>query len=303
MEPQRADAILEAPDHPCRAWIDASFGRVIHLDSASASIWTRKNELGVGIMLGAVHTRQHGTFGPRGEAIPEELTAPTEASRRPWAHLPEDSGRSFRDATHGVYEIYHPAISAHESEEKRNLHPEHDFYVAMVDGQEVEAPSMLAPFDGEPLDIRDPHALTLHSSTAAQAVEGEMILMMGYPKTGQFKVPLAASVGRVMADEEVERVRELQRAASDVPLPAYDPAVEFYVEGRGLPGMSGGGAYNAAGQQVGILVRAGVVPEEDLDYVRVVRIEYVLDELGRSFDEAPLDVQDALDPFLRAELM
>ncbi|NIM45818.1 MAG: hypothetical protein GTN80_08890 [Nitrososphaeria archaeon] len=60
-----------------------------------------------------------------------------------------------------------------------------------------------------------------------------------------------------LSDTEAEdTIKELSALGDEEGGIAYDPEAEMIIEGHAVVGMSGGGVYDRAGKQVGILVRA-----------------------------------------------
>ncbi|MCH7813940.1 MAG: hypothetical protein IID40_07960, partial [Planctomycetes bacterium] len=105
---------------------------------------------------------------------------------------------------------------------------------------------------------------------------------------------------RVLSDGEaagvIEMLADARDEEGDIP---YEPEVEMIIEARSVTGMSGGAAFNRDGQQVGILVRASGV-HDGTQYVRAVRMAYVVARLAIAFDNlSPEDqavVQQYLEP-------
>ncbi len=80
-------------------------------------------------------------------------------------------------------------------------------------------------------------------------------------------------------------------------MPFYDPEVEMIIEGHSVVGMSGGGVYDQAGRQVGILVRASY-EYDGKQYVRVVRMTYLVASLMAAYEALSDTERVAVSPYL-----
>jgi hypothetical protein len=121
-------------------------------------------------------------------------------------------------------------------------------------------PNAPEPLKNETPNIIDPAGLTTFNPTYADAIPGESVLLMGYPQNEEYEGKLAASVGRILSDEEAEDViNELSEIGDEEGGISYDSDAEVIIEGHAVVGMSGGGVYNQDGQQVGVLVRTSSV--------------------------------------------
>ncbi len=176
--------------------------------------------------------------------------------------------------------------------------PREDFYVAVTDSQKLDvnglAP-MVAPIAKGGVELYDPGGVTTTDPTWAEAVAGEAVLLLGYPKTtGE----LTASVGRVLTDGEAERVvamlAELGDPEGTIP---YDAAVEVIIEGEATAGMSGGPVVDRDGRLVGVLVRA-TDGQGATRYVRAVRMSWVVHRLVAAFDGLSPTDQEAIGGYL-----
>ena len=299
-----ADRVLADPDSDCFAWVDAARGRVVRQTVGSASIWSRRSEAGPGLLTGAVHTLGVGWFGPQGTDIRERMSNPADTTgvARLFLFRPDGSGPD--ELASPLFDMYSPAIPAETNHDAfRYLRPRNDFFVAVVDSQKLDV-GLLAPTPrplvNESLPLYDPDGVTTTEPTHADPVEGDLVLLMGFAGAGDLAGELAASVGRVLSDGKAAGVIETLAAAQDeegdIP---YEAEVEMIIEGQAVTGMSGGAALNRAGQQVGILVRASDA-HDGTQYVRAVRMAYVVARLAAAFDDlSPEDqavVQQYLEP-------
>ncbi len=297
-----AEQVLAEPDGDCFAWVDAVHGRVVRQSVGSASIWSRRAEAGPGVLTGAVHTLGVGWFGPEGTDIPERMSNPADTTGVPrlFLFLPDGSGPD--ELASPLFDMYNPAIPADANHDAfRDLPPRNDFFVAVVDSQKLDV-GLLAPTPeplvNETLPLYDPDGVTTAEPTHADPVVGELVLLMGFASTGDLAGELAASVGRVLSDGEAAGVIEMLAGAQDeegdIP---YEPEVEMIIEAQAGTGMSGGAAFNRDGQQVGILVRASEV-HGGTQYVRAIRMAYVVARLATAFDNLSPEDQAVLRQYL-----
>lgn len=138
-------------------------------------------------------------------------------------------------------------------------------------------------------------AVTTTAPTWADAVGGDLLLLLGYPnETGA----LSASVGRILNHAEATRAVAILAALGDpegsIP---YDAEAEMIVEGEALVGMSGGPAVDEEGRLVGILVRATEV-HDGVQYLRVVRMSYVVSRLAAGLEGLDFRDLQAIKGFL-----
>lgn len=154
---------------------------------------------------------------------------------------------------------------------------------------------MVDPIITDAVPMYDPTAATTTDPTWADAVEGDFVLLLGYPQTtGE----LTASVGRVLSDYEAEQA---VAALADMGDPeggvAYDPEAEMIIRGEAIAGMSGGAAVDLEGRLVGILVRATDVHDGE-QYVRAVRMSWVVARLAEAFEKLTPAGQEAIRGYL-----
>ncbi len=297
-----ADQVLVDPESDCFAWVDAVHGRVVRQSVGSASIWSRRAEAGPGVLTGAVHTLGVGWFGPEGTDIPERMSNPADKTGVPRLFLFRPDGSGPDELASPLFDMYNPAIPADANHDAfRDLRPRNDFFVAVVDSQKLDV-SMLAPTPeplvNETVPLYDPDGVTTTEPTHSDPGEGDLVLLMGFASTGDLAGELAASVGRVLSDGEAESVIEMlanaQDEEGDIP---YEPEVEVIIEAHAVTGMSGGAAFNRDGQQVGILVRATDV-HDGTQYVRAVRMAYVVARLATAFDNLSPENQAIVQQYL-----
>jgi hypothetical protein len=152
-----------------------------------------------------------------------------------------------------------------------------------------------------PLTMYDPQNRTLSEKTWAEAVDGEQIMVVGYPQNMENYPNGAVSIGNIFTDSDaVEMVNLLfQHGDEEGDIP-YNAEVEFLVDARVVGGMSGGGVFNAEGQLLGIMVRGTEINDQPI--VRVVRVSYIKATFERFYQTLFQDEQDYLKQFIGSEL-
>ncbi len=296
-----AEAISDQ-DNLYREWLYKLQGRVTKNGGATASVWSLRTEAGTALIVSALHTLREGWLGPGGSLIEERLRDPAEQSGATRIFLVKGEDGSVDSLASVLFILYNPEVPPEQSgNHLLDILPRHDFFVGVIDSQKVvmePLPGMPAPLSHKPPVIFDPSDLTTVAPTYADVNPGDAVVLMGYPRTGDFKGMLAASVGRVLSDTEAEdAIKELAALGDEEGGIAYDPEVEMIIEGHSVVGMSGAGVYDQEGRQVGILVRASY-EYDGKQYVRAVRMTFVVARLMSAY-EALSDTQRALvGPYL-----
>ena len=293
------EAVLDGPAGRCLDWVDRSYGRAVQGSTGSATIWSRRSDYGTALIVGALHTLGLGWFGPADIAVSESIVNPDELTGVPRLFLIRPDGSGPDTLASPWFGLYNPAVAA----ERNNNHlvdlwPLEDFYVAVVDSQKLDVtgfPPVVERIVRADLAIYDPAAVTTSDPTWVNAVGGQLVLLLGYPNsTGE----LTASVGRVLSDDEAVRaVAELADLGDPEGSIPYNADVELLIHGGSVVGMSGGAVVDRSGRLVGILVRATDV-HNGVQYVRAVRMSYVVFRLAVAFDELGLTEQRAIRGYL-----
>jgi hypothetical protein len=251
-----------------------------------------------------VHTLGEGYLGPGGSLIEERLRDPTEMIGATRIFLIKGEDGSVDSLASVLFILYNPEIPPEQSGNYlRNILPRNDFFLGVIDSQKV----VMEPFPSEPAPLKhkspvifDPSNLTTIAPTYADADPGDTVILMGYPQVGDLAGMLSASIGRVLNDREAEKaIKELAMLGDEEGSIAYDSEVEKIVEGHAVIGMSGGGVYDQEGRQVGILVRASN-EYGDKQYVRFVRMTYVVSRLKSAFESLSSTKRDIVRQYLES---
>jgi hypothetical protein len=297
-----AKTVLADAADPCRDWIEAVHGRTASVTFGSGSVWSRRTQHGTGILTTAAHIASPCPHD--GADCPAALHDPGAQEGSAFVKLSQIGGGPPKLEFSAHFALYTELIPA--SENVGNLSgvlPRHDVTLFAVDSQTFEDDGTSIAHIPDPivdaeLPLHDPEGLTLARPTWASPADGARVLLAGYPAGGDHAGELAASVGRVMGAAEVEAALAALAAAGDeegsIP---YDPEAEMVLEGHALVGMSGSGVFDEAGRQVGILVRASTA-EIGVQYVRAVRMSFVVSRIEEARQQLPADLAAAVAPYL-----
>lgn len=292
-------AALDSWEGACRQWVERSIGRAILGSTGSASLWSRRTPLGTALIAGAIHTLGQGWFGPADTPVSENIIDPGAQTGilRLFLMLPDGSGPDALASP--WFGLYNPAIAAERNSNlMKDVLPIEDFYVAVADSQKLDVaglPPVPGPIVPGPVPVYDPFEVTLAASTFAEAPSGALVMLVGYPNAPR---SASASIGRVLSDDEARSIVELLADLDDPEgTIAYDPEVEFLVEGAAVAGMSGGPVVDDQGRLVGVMVRATDV-HDGRQYVRAVRMTYIAVQLDEAVRALPEALQEAMRDYL-----
>lgn len=301
-------SVVEAvsSSHPCRPWVWRLQGRVARSGNMSAVVWSLRTESTTGLIVSAVHTLGEGWLGPGGSAIPERLSDPSAELGATRIFLVGADGGEPDDLASVLFVLYHPEIPAAESGSNlRDVLPRHDFLVGVIDSQKVQVqplPQAPGPLRHEPPKVFDPHDLTMSGATYGEAVAGETVILMGFPNAGELAGALVGSLGVVLDDEQaVDAVGALAAAGDAEGAIPYDAEAEMILSAEATTGMSGGGVFDRNGRLVGIMVRASE-KHRGQQYVRAVRMTYVVSRLTTAFQALDQGQQAVLGPYLEVPI-
>ncbi len=293
---------LDQTDHPCRDWIDETHGRVARSSNASAAIWSRSTEAGSALLVSAVHTLGVGWFGPRGTEIQAELRDPSEETGVVRLRYVAPEGGALDEDASPLFDFFNlPTPADQNNNFFQDILPRYDAFVAVVDNQKLQT-GLLAP-QPEPLhlappDIYDPLQRTTTAPTFTGVDPGDLVMAVGFPAEGAFAGEMTASIGTVLDDTEIARVLQMLADVGDVEgFIEYDPEAEFIYRGPAAGGMSGGGVFDEDAVLVGVLVRASD-PLDGVQYVRAVRMTYLVGELNATFDALPDERKDDIGAYV-----
>lgn len=270
--------------------------------SGSKVIWSKKTDHGLGLFVSANHVYGIGSW----QTLNEEFIdiASTNNGIFLGSKMPPINGNvNFTNELIASFGLYHPNIPSNAT--NTTILPENDFYLGIIDNQRTidngfgNYPSLVQT--SAPLQLFDPSNRTLFNQTWAVPVTNDIVIAIGYPQdTGTFPNG-AISTGKVYSDAQAENIIQSLNAINDVEgdIP-YNSEVEFLANVDAVPGMSGGGVFNADGQLLGVMVRATILNGEPI--LRVVRMSYVVQKLTAFYNTLSLTDKNKIEPFISGEI-
>jgi hypothetical protein len=293
---------LSDTEHPCYGWVDATHGRVLRNGFASGVIWSRNNDHEVGLLMSAVHVLGGDWWGPSGVDLPREYFNPTTRDGVMRLTLISPDGAAENTDTSLLFDIYHPAISAAENVPGfADILPRNDVFVGLVDAQLFDGfiGSNPLPLQHDPLPLYDPLNLTTTSPTIASVSASGEVLVVGFPADGPLAGDMAYAVGSVLSDAEAEdAITALAANGDEEGNIAYDPEAEFLLRGHAYPGMSGGGAFDADGRLVGVLVRGSDTEVSGSQIVRISRADFAAERFTNDLEDIDAALAESFQPYL-----
>lgn len=297
------EEILRSSDKQLSSLLNKVRGSVGTRGPASKTIWSRKNDYGLGLYISANHVYNlSGWRSPNAQFL--DLTA-TNAGIFETSQIPPANGTvQLGNTLIADFPFIHFDISP--TATNTTILPAEDFYVGIIDNQRVEQ----GPFPkypgivqtATPLALYDPANRTRADETWSLPVPGENALAVGYPQDKVNYPNGGVSYGKILSDAEVRKtLLELKAAGDsegDVP---YAADVEFFVNAPAVAGMSGGGVFNAAGQLLGIMVRASN-EEKAPPIIRVVKIAYIKSTLIRFYNGLTEPEKSKIKPHISGEM-
>ncbi|SFG80462.1 S1 family peptidase [Pedobacter insulae] len=278
-------------------------GSVGRRGAGSKTIWSRKNDYELGLYVSANHvyglsgwiSRTAQFFDPSVENL-----GIFETSQIP----PSTGSISLGNTLTADFPLMHFDISANAT--NTSLLPAEDFYLGVLDNQRTEqGPLVKHPNHvqiSDPLQMYDPNYRTKSARTWNIPMVGEYAIAIGYPQDRANYPNGAVAYGKILSDtESVNRVLALKAVGDtegDIP---YNANVEFFVDAQAIPGMSGGGVFNADGQLLGIMVRASDKKEAP-KIIRVVKMSHILHTMLTFYSGLSEANKHKIVPFIRGEL-
>ncbi|MGE0021122.1 MAG: hypothetical protein AB7S72_15725 [Draconibacterium sp.] len=299
----KIEEVLNGDDQNLIDLLNIVRGSVGKRGPASKTIWSRKNNYGLGLYVSANHVYSISGWNNRNAEffdLANENMGIFETSQIP----PVDGSLELGNILITDFPLMHFDISP--SATNSTLLPSEDFYLGIVDNQRVEQgqfPQYPELVDTKvPLLMYDPSNRTKFVQTWNTPIEGEVAMLVGYPQDEENYPNGAVATGIILSDEEANTVIAELKAAGDsegdIP---YNSSVEFFVQAQGLAGMSGGGAFNASGQLLGIMVRASD-KENAPKIIRIVRITHIKSKLSDFYNGLSQTEKNKLIPYINGEI-
>lgn len=299
----KIEDVLNGDDENLKNLLTRVRGSIGVRGPASKTIWTRKNDYGLGLYVSANHVYGVSTWSSRSAEffdLYDENPGIFLSSQ-----IVSSSGNlDFGNVLSADFPLMHFDISSDAS--NTNVLPSEDFYLGIIDNQRVEQ-SQLAVYPervqtATPLELFDPVNRTIAEKTWNVPVFGEMAIAVGYPQD-KLNYPKGAAVyGLILSDTEAEQAMLNLKTTGDAEgsIP-YNRTVEFFLEGQGLAGMSGGGVFNSDGQLLGIMVRSSDVKDAPR-IIRVVKISYIKSKIDEFYNKLSEKEKLKVKPFISGEL-
>ncbi|SKD09472.1 hypothetical protein SAMN05660461_5361 [Chitinophaga ginsengisegetis] len=299
----RIEDVLNGKDQSLINILNKVRGSVGKRGPASKTIWSRKNDYGVGLYISANHIYNISGWSSRNAQffnLFSENPGIFETSQIP----PANGNIALGNTLIADFPLMHFDISPNAT--NTTILPSEDFYLGVIDNQRIEQgplpqyPTLVQT--AAPLQMYDADNRTKAIQTWATPVAGEKAIAVGYPQDNGNYPNGAVAYGKILSDTEAADIIQKLKAAGDaegeVP---YNPAVEFFVEAQGIAGMSGGGAFNSEGQLLGIMVRASD-KEKAPKIIRVVKVVYIKSRMVEFYNGLPETSKSKVKPFISGEL-
>ncbi|MEI3800328.1 MULTISPECIES: hypothetical protein [unclassified Chitinophaga] len=299
----RIEDVLNGKDQSLINILNKVRGSVGKRGPASKTIWSRKNDYGVGLYISANHIYNISGWSSRNAQffnLFSENPGIFETSQIP----PANGNITLGNTLIADFPLMHFDISPNAT--NTTILPSEDFYLGVIDNQRIEQgplpqyPNVVQT--AAPLQMYDADNRTKAIQTWAVPVAGEKAIAVGYPQDNSNYPNGAVAYGKILSDTEAADIIQKLKAAGDtegdVP---YNPDVEFFVEAQGIAGMSGGGAFNSEGQLLGIMVRASD-KEKAPKIIRVVKVVYIKSRMVEFYNGLPETSKSKVRPFISGEL-
>ncbi|SRX76031.1 S1 family peptidase [Aequorivita antarctica] len=300
---QKIEDILNGNNQSLIELLNKVRGSVGKRGPASKTIWSRKNDHSLGLYISANHVYNINGWSSRSAEF-FDIASINMGIFETSQIVPINGRVELGNTLIADFPLMHFDIS--QSATNTTILPSEDFYLGIIDNQRVEQgpfpqyPSVVQV--NTPLEIYDPNGRSLASQTWSTPIVGEKALVVGYPQDRVNYPNGAVAYGKILSNLQAESmITQLQSAGDTEGNIPYNPNVEFLIEARALPGMSGGGVFNSEGQLLGIMVRASNT-ENAPKIIRVVRIEYVKSKITEFYNSLIQSNKDKLKPFIDGEI-
>jgi len=279
-------------------------GSVGRRGPASKTIWSRKNDYGLGLYISANHVYGLTGWSSRNAQffdLYSENLGIFETSQMP----PVNGNIALGRTLIADFPFMHFDISA--SASNTTLLPEEDFYLGIIDNQRIEQGPLSKHPDVvqtvAPLQMYDRDSRTTAVRTWNTPVAGQQAVAVGYPQDRASYPNGAVAYGQILSDSETVNIILKLKAAGDAEgnIP-YNSNVEFFVDARAITGMSGGGVFNSEGQLLGIMVRASDQKNAP-KIIRVVKTSYIQARMVEFYNGLLEASKNKVAPFIRGELL
>lgn len=299
----KMEEILNGKDQNLINLLNRVRGSVGRRGSGSKTIWSRKNDYGLGLYISANHVYNITGWNSRNAHffnLSSENPGIFETSQIP----PINGSIALGHTLIADFPFIHFNISTGAT--NTTLLPAEDFYIGIIDNQRAEQ-SPLANYPefvktSVPLQMYDPDNRTKATPTWNIAVAGEKVIAVGYPQDKANYPNGAVAYGKILSDTEATQTIQKLKIAGDTEgdIP-YNSSAEFLIDAQAIAGMSGGGVFNADGQLLGIMVRASD-KENAPKIIRAVKISHIKSTMIEFYNSLPETDKSRIRPFISGEL-
>lgn len=299
----KIEEVLNGNDQALANLLSKVRGSVGKRGPASKTIWSRKNDHGLGLYISANHIYNLSGWSTHNaqffDLFAENLGI-FETSQLPPVHANIVLGNTLI----ADFPLMHFDISP--TATNTTLLPAEDFYLGIIDNQRTEQGPLPKYPDfvktATPLQMYDPANRTKAIQTWNSPIAGQKAIAVGYPQDKINYPNGAVAYGKILSDTEAIAVIQQLKTAGDAEGDiAYDASAEFFVEAQAIPGMSGGGVFNLEGQLLGIMVRASD-KEKAKKIIRVVKTGYIKTKMVAFYNSLSETNKHKIRPFISGEL-
>jgi hypothetical protein len=299
----KIEEILTGNDQNLINLLNKVRGTVGRRGAGSKTIWSRKNDYGLGLYISANHVYNISGWNSRNAQffdLSSENLGIFETSQIP----PINGSIALGNTLIADFPLMHFNISI--SATNKTLLPIEDFYLGIIDDQRAEQgplpkyPELIKT--AAPLQLYDPENRTKATQTWNIAVAGEKVIAVGYPQDKANYPNGAVAYGKILSDTEAAQAIQKLKSAGDTEGDiSYNSSAEFFIEAKAIAGMSGGGVFNADGQLLGIMVRASD-KENAPKIIRAVKISHIKSTMIEFYNSLPETNKSRIRPFISGEL-
>jgi hypothetical protein len=299
----RIEDVLNGSDQSQINILNKVRGSVGKRGPASKTIWSRKNDYGVGLYISANHVYGLSGWNSRNAQFFNLFTDNPgifETSQIP----PVNGNIALGNTLIADFPLMHFDISPNAT--NTTILPSEDFYLGIIDNQRIEQgplpkyPNLVQTTT--PLQMFDTDNRTTAVQTWNTPVAGEKAMVVGYPQDQANYPNGAVAYGKILSDTEAaDVIQQLKNAGDTEGDVAYHPGAEFFVAAQAIAGMSGGGVFNTAGQLLGIMVRASD-KEKAPKIIRVVKVAYIKAKMVEFYNGLSETGKPKIKPFISGEL-
>jgi hypothetical protein len=299
----KIEEILNGTDQNLISLLNKVRGSIGKRGSGSKTIWSRKNDYGLGLYISANHVYNISGWNSRNAQffdLSSENLGIFETSQIP----PVNGSTALGTTLIADFPFIHFDISSDAT--NTTLLPVEDFYIGIIDNQRAEQgplvkyPELVKTV--APLQLYDPDNRTKATQTWNTPVAGEKAIAVGYPQDKTNYPNGAIAYGKILSDTEaIQTIQKLKIVGDAEGDNLYNPNTEFFIEAQAIAGMSGGGVFNADGQLLGIMVRSSD-KENAPKIIRVVKISHIKSTMIAFYNSLPETNKNKIRPFISGEL-